>query len=178
MVKEFQQVCVEFISKMVKKCFFGRRKILLQEALFLYQVTSAVRGMRVEQFTVGTTSRCELVQITAQIRAVVRNAGVESGVCVVYCPHTTAGLTINENADPDVVRDMVYQLQKLVPADDPGYKHLEGNSAAHILASLLGSSAHLIIENGDLKLGTWQGVFLAEFDGPRTRKVWVQIVGR
>jgi len=131
----------------------------------------------VEQFSVRTTSRCELVPVTAQVRSIVRNAGVESGACVVFCPHTTAGLTINENADPDVARDIVYMLQKLVPADDPGYRHLEGNSAAHILASLVGSSVHLMVENGGLKLGTWQGVFLVEFDGPRTRKVWVQVIG-
>ena len=130
-----------------------------------------------EQFTVRTTGRCQLIPITAQIRIIVHNSGITSGVCVVFCPHTTAGLTINENADPDVARDMVYQLQRLVPADDPEYKHVEGNSAAHILASLTGSSVHLLIENGALQLGTWQGIYLAEFDGPRERKVWVQIVG-
>jgi len=130
-----------------------------------------------EQFTVRTSNRCELVPITAQIQSIVRSSGIKTGVCVVFCPHTTAGLTINENADPDVARDMVYQLQKLVPASDPGYRHSEGNSAAHILASLMGSSVHLLVENGTLQLGTWQGVYLAEFDGPRTRKVWVQLIG-
>jgi len=138
---------------------------------------SNARRIKVEQFTVRTTGRCQLIPITAQIRSIVHNSGITSGVCVVFCPHTTAGLTINENADPDVARDMVYQLQRLVPADDPEYKLVEGNSAAHILASLTGSSVHLLIENGALQLGTWQGIYLAEFDGPRERKVWVQIVG-
>ncbi|MFB5065787.1 MAG: secondary thiamine-phosphate synthase enzyme YjbQ [Candidatus Wallacebacter cryptica] len=129
-----------------------------------------------QQFSVRTSSRCEFVPITAQIRSVVRESGVEHGICVVFCPHTTAGLTVNENADPDVARDLVYILQRLVPEDDPGYRHMEGNSQSHVLASLMGCSLSLIIENGDLKLGTWQGVYLAEFDGPRTRKVYVKLI--
>ncbi|NLM68694.1 MAG: YjbQ family protein [Firmicutes bacterium] len=128
-----------------------------------------------EQFSVRTNSRYEFVPITAQIRSLVRDSGVNQGICVVFCPHTTAGLTINENADPDAARDMIYILEKLVPADDPGYRHMEGNSQAHVLASLMGSSLNLIIDNGELQLGTWQGIYLAEFDGPRTRKVYVQI---
>lgn len=128
-----------------------------------------------EQFSVRTSNRCELISITQQIRSLVSRSGVEEGICVVFCPHTTAALTVNENADPDVAHDMIYKLQQLVPHNDPQYKHAEGNSAAHVQASLLGCSLNLIIANGELKLGTWQGVYLAEFDGPRTRKVYVQI---
>ncbi|NLM26508.1 MAG: YjbQ family protein [Firmicutes bacterium] len=129
-----------------------------------------------EQFSVETRHRCQLIPITSEIRRIVRQSQVKEGICVVFCPHTTAGLTINENADPDVAKDLVYLLEKIVPANDPNYRHLEGNTAAHMQASLLGSSVHLIISDGELKLGTWQGVYFAEFDGPRIRKVYVQII--
>jgi len=130
----------------------------------------------VEQFSVETRHRCQLIPMTSEIRRIVRQSQVKEGICVVFCPHTTAGLTINENADPDVAKDLVYLLEKIVPANDPNYRHLEGNTAAHMQASLLGSSVHLIISDGELKLGTWQGVYFAEFDGPRIRKVYVQII--
>lgn len=129
-----------------------------------------------EQFSVETRHPCQLIPITSEIRRIVRQSQVKEGICVVFCPHTTAGLTINENADPDVAKDLVYLLEKIVPANDPNYRHLEGNTAAHMQASLLGSSVHLIISDGELKLGTWQGVYFAEFDGPRIRKVYVQII--
>ncbi len=129
------------------------------------------------KFTVRTKSRNELVEITAEVREAVRAAGVRSGFCVVYCPHTTAAITIQENADPDVVRDMLLWLSGAVPKDVPGFRHAEGNSDSHIKASLVGSSATVLIENGDLVLGTWQGVYFCEFDGPRTRTAMVQAVG-
>jgi secondary thiamine-phosphate synthase enzyme len=129
------------------------------------------------KFTVRTKSRNELVEITAEVREAVRAAGVRSGFCVVYCPHTTAAITIQENADPDVVRDMLLWLSGAVPKDVPGFRHAEGNSDSHIKASLVGSSATVLIENGDLVLGTWQGVYFCEFDGPRTRTAMVQVVG-
>ncbi|MDY7042247.1 MAG: secondary thiamine-phosphate synthase enzyme YjbQ, partial [Chloroflexota bacterium] len=112
---------------------------------------------------------------TAEVRRVVGEAGVQQGVCHVFVPHTTAGLTLNENCDPTVVEDMLMVLDKLVPWRG-GYRHAEGNSAAHVKASLLGDSLAVFVENGTLALGTWQGIYLAEFDGPRQRQVWVKVV--
>jgi secondary thiamine-phosphate synthase enzyme len=116
-----------------------------------------------------------MVDITSKVREAVRSSGVSSGLCLVFCPHTTAGITINENADPDVVRDMVMEINKVIPLDD-GYHHGEGNSAAHIKSTLYGPSLQLIIDGNDLVLGTWQGVYFCEFDGPRNRKVHVKVV--
>jgi secondary thiamine-phosphate synthase enzyme len=129
------------------------------------------------KFTIRTQSRNELVEITAQVRDAVRAAGVRSGFCVVYCPHTTAAVTIQENADPDVVRDMLLWLNANVPKDVPGFRHAEGNSDSHIKASLVGPSVTILIEDGDLVFGTWQGVYFCEFDGPRSRNVMVQVAG-
>ena len=120
------------------------------------------------------TGREEFISITQQVREAVGKSGAQSGVCVVYCPHTTAGITINENYDPDVVRDLLFALDKTYP-DRPEFVHSEGNSAAHLKASVIGSSASLIIEYGVPVLGTWQGVYFCEFDGPRTRKFFVKI---
>ena len=103
-------------------------------------------------------------------------ASIRSGSVVVYVPHTTAGVTINENADPDVVHDMLLTLKRLVPKDSPGYRHGEGNSDSHVKASMMGSSCQVLVEQGRLVLGTWQGVYLCEFDGPRTRSVHVQVL--
>jgi secondary thiamine-phosphate synthase enzyme len=125
---------------------------------------------------VRTDSRTQLKDITPEIKECVRKSGVKNGICVVFVPHTTAGVTINENADPDVKRDILYEINKVIPFED-GYRHMEGNSAAHIKASLFGFSEHLIIENGSLVLGTWQNVYFCEFDGPRNRKVYVKIIG-
>lgn len=125
------------------------------------------------ELRVPTHKRCEMVEITADVLTAIRELGVEDGGVVVFVPHTTAGVTIQENADPDVVRDMLMELEKMVPFED-GYRHGEGNSAAHIKTSLFGSSIHLIVENGRPLFGTWQGVYLCEFDGPRSRKVWVK----
>lgn len=127
-----------------------------------------------ETLTVRTQSHDQMVDITSQVQEIVARSGVESGEVVVFVPHTTAGITVNEHADPDVARDILEVLDRLVPwrAD---YHHREGNAASHVKAGLMGSSAGLIIEGGRLVLGTWQGVFLCEFDGPRSRKVHVRL---
>lgn len=116
-----------------------------------------------------------MVDITERVQAAVEAAGVEQGLVVVYAPHTTAGITVNEGADPDVQRDLVAVLARLVPSDGT-YAHAEGNSDAHVKATLVGSSATLIVQNGRLALGTWQRLFLFEGDGPRQRRVWVEVV--
>ena len=126
------------------------------------------------RLSVRTHSRSELMDITGLVRDVVHKSKIENGVCYVFVPHTTAGITINENADPSVRQDILTELDKLVPWQGD-YSHLEGNAAAHIKASLVGSSETIPVEKGDLVLGTWQGVFFAEFDGPRRREVWVKI---
>ena len=124
---------------------------------------------------VRTTSRVQFVDITGEVRREVRASGLDSGVCVVFVPHTTAGVTINENADPTVRADLGMALERLVPADLP-FRHLEGNSDAHTKASLMGSSVTIPVQGGDLRLGTWQGVYFAEFDGPRRRRVVVTML--
>ena len=128
------------------------------------------------RFQVNSRERCEFIDITSSVRQAVRAAGVAEGLCTVFVPHTTAGVTINENADPSVVRDMLMELEKIVPFSD-GYAHREGNSAAHIKASLVGPAVQLIVEGGSLALGTWQGIYFCEFDGPRRRSVQVQVLG-
>jgi secondary thiamine-phosphate synthase enzyme len=128
-------------------------------------------------FEVRTSRRNEFVEITTQVRNAVREARLQSVLCVVYCPHTTAAITIQENADPDVVHDMLLWLNHHILKDVPGFRHAEGNSDSHIKSSLFGSSATFIVENGDLVLGTWQGVYFCEFDGPRRRTVHVQSLG-
>lgn len=112
------------------------------------------------------------MDITTQVQQAVEDLGVTDGVVTVFVPHTTAGITINENADPSVMNDIEAALDRVVPWE-AGWKHSEGNAAAHVKASLMGSSARIIIEGGRLQLGTWQGIYFAEFDGPRRRKVWV-----
>ena len=127
------------------------------------------------EISVATKKRLELRDITPLVEAVVREKRVESGICVVFCPHTTAALTVNENADPSVVRDISDSLSGLIP-EDRKYAHLEGNSDAHIKAVLTGPSLSLIVQNGRIVLGRWQGLFLCEYDGPRNRQLWVQVV--
>ena len=126
------------------------------------------------RLSIRTHSRSELMDITPLVRDIVHKSKIENGVCYVFVPHTTAGITINENADPSVRQDILEELDKLVPWQGD-YTHLEGNAAAHIKASLVGSSETIPVEKGDLVLGTWQGVFFAEFDGPRRREVWIKI---
>jgi secondary thiamine-phosphate synthase enzyme len=128
-----------------------------------------------DKIRVTTTKRSELIDITKQVQAAAVKEKIESGVCVVFCPHTTAGLTINENADPSVKRDIISTLGDLIP-EGGDYGHSEGNSDSHIKSSLFGSSLSVIVEKGQLCLGTWQGVYFCESDGPREREVWVKIV--
>jgi secondary thiamine-phosphate synthase enzyme len=123
-----------------------------------------------------TQQREQFVEMTDNVQRLVSEAGIREGGVIVYVPHTTAGVTINENADPDVVHDMLLTLARLVPKDAPGYRHGEGNSDSHVKASMMGSSCHILVNEGRLVLGTWQGVYLCEFDGPRTRQVLVQTI--
>jgi secondary thiamine-phosphate synthase enzyme len=127
------------------------------------------------QLNITTRARVEFQDITLEIANLVRKSGVRSGVCRLFVPHTTAGITINEHADPDVIEDIKAQLEAMVPRHG-GYRHAEGNSPAHIKASLMGCSLALLIGDGDLVLGTWQGIFFCEFDGPRHRQLFVKIV--
>ncbi len=124
--------------------------------------------------TVKTGAKTELLDLTARIREVVRESGVAEGLCHVFVPHTTAGVTINENADPAVPADLLMVLNRVISDREP-YRHLEGNSPAHIKASLMGAGITLIITGGRLLLGTWQGIFFCEFDGPRTRQVHIKV---
>ena len=123
---------------------------------------------------IKTASYDEMINITSLVRQDVQKAGVTSGTAVIFVPHTTAGVTINENADPDVVYDLLSIFKRVFP-ESGSYRHMEGNSHAHAKASMVGSSCTVIIENGQLQLGTWQGIYFCEFDGPRTRKVLVKI---
>jgi len=128
------------------------------------------------RLTINTHRHSKLVELTSQVQRVVRETGVRRGHVIVLVPHTTAGVTINENADPDVVHDLLAQLDEMVPWEQPFYRHGEGNSAAHVKASMMGSSVTVLIEDASLALGTWQGIWFCEFDGPRTRQVWVEVV--
>jgi len=128
-----------------------------------------------KQYSVRTSTRIEFQDITGLVRKEVKESGVKEGICVVYVPHTTAGVTINENADPAVVEDIISQTSKMI-SDREHYRHMEGNSPAHIKASFFGFSQSIIINGGDLVLGTWQGIYFCEFDGPRTRNVLIQVV--
>lgn len=126
-------------------------------------------------FAVRTRARLEMIDITPQVGEAVSSTGADSGICVVYVPHTTAGVTINEGADPDVAADILDATERMVPSRG-SYRHGEGNAAAHIKATLVGSSKQIIVESGKLSLGTWQAVFFCEFDGPRSRRVYVKVV--
>ncbi len=128
-----------------------------------------------KEIAIKTNTQAQILDITAQVQKVVSESGIAEGLCCVFIPHTTAGVTINENADPSVKQDIVMELNKVIPFDD-NYSHLEGNSAAHIKASIIGSSVNIPLKNNNLLLGTWQGICFCEFDGPRTRKYYVKIV--
>ena len=128
-----------------------------------------------EKINVSTGRRTEFVEITSKVEEVVKKSGIKNGVCFIYVPHTTCGLTINENADPSVKKDIINKLEEIVP-ENGGYSHMEGNADAHIKSSIVGHSLTVFIENGNLQLGTWQGIFLCEFDGPRTRQIWIKII--
>ena len=127
------------------------------------------------QLTVISSDKTQLIDITSQIQDKIKTQGVENGLCVIFVPHTTAGITINENADPAVASDMLNVLNTVIPRD-LDYKHAEGNSPAHVKATVVGASETIIIENGKLDLGTWQGIYFCEFDGPRTRRVLVKLL--
>ena len=133
-------------------------------------------GLKVIQtFQVRTSTRTEFIDVSRRVQEAVKKAGVEDGICIIFVPHTTAAVTINENADPSVVQDMIMELNKIVPFQDQ-YRHVEGNSPAHIKASLVGCSQIVFVQSGKLVLGTWQGIFFCEFDGPRNREVHVKVI--
>ena len=129
----------------------------------------------IQTFQVRTSKQTEFFDITRSVQEAVNKTGVEEGICFIFIPHTTAAVTINENADPSVSQDIVMELNKVIPLQDR-YQHLEGNSPAHIKASLVGFSQAIFVESSKLALGTWQGIFFCEFDGPRNRKVYVKVV--
>ncbi len=130
-----------------------------------------------KDFRISTKDRNQMIDITGQVGSAVGQSGIKNGDVIVYCPHTTAAITINENADPSVSHDILLTLADLIPHHRSGYRHSEGNSDAHCKSSLLGCSKQILIEDGALVLGTWQGIFFCEFDGPRSRKVMVRICG-
>ena len=134
-------------------------------------------GICREVFNISTNSRCQMIDITGKVQSAVDKAGINDGQVTVYCPHTTGAITINENADPDVVHDFLMTLQETFPQMRKGYRHNEGNSDSHVKSSLVGCSENITIKGGTLVLGTWQGVYFCEFDGPRNRKVFLQIRG-
>ncbi len=129
----------------------------------------------IQTFQVKSSRRIEFIDITSSVQGSVQKSGVSEGICCVFVPHTTAAVTINENADPSVTQDILMMMDKIVPFEG-GYHHLEGNSPAHIKSSLLGCSKTIFVESGRLVLGTWQGIFFCEFDGPRSRKVFVKVL--
>ena len=134
-----------------------------------------MKGEIMERFTVKTPDRTSMIDITREVQNIVSKSAIESGTCLIFVPHTTAAVTINENADPDVESDIIMELNKIIPFQDH-YRHMEGNSAAHIKASLVGESETVIIDKKRLQLGTWQGIFFCEFDGPRRREVWIKLI--
>ncbi|GAI93380.1 unnamed protein product [marine sediment metagenome] len=128
-----------------------------------------------KEITIKTNTQTQILDITAQVQKIVSESEITEGLCCVFVPHTTAGVTINENADPSVKQDMIMELNKVIPFDD-NYSHSEGNSAAHIKASIIGSSVNIPLKNNNLLLGTWQGICFCEFDGPRQRHFYVKII--
>lgn len=131
-----------------------------------------------KDFNISSKNRNQMIDITSQVDSVVSQSGITNGDAIVYCPHTTAAITINENADPSVPHDILLTLSELIPQHQSGYRHSEGNSDAHCKSSLVGCSEQILIKDGRLKLGTWQGVFFCEFDGPRSRSFSVQVRGQ
>jgi secondary thiamine-phosphate synthase enzyme len=130
-----------------------------------------------QSFSLKTSRRCEMIDLTSRVGQIVRDSGIRNGTVTVFCPHTTAAITINENADPDVVHDILLTLEEMIPEHRSGYRHNEGNSDAHVKSSLVGASEQILISSGQLVLGTWQAIYFCEFDGPRTRNTIVQIQG-
>jgi len=128
-----------------------------------------------QKISIRTSKRAELIDITGEIQDIVAKSNIKEGVCLVFCPHTTAGLTINENADPSVRKDITNALNKLVP-ENAGYAHSEGNADSHIKSSLFGASLTIFVRDGQLAFGTWQGIYFCESDGPRLREIWVKLI--
>lgn len=133
-------------------------------------------NIKSKRITIRSSKKVEFIDLTWRIEEEIKDAGVKEGFCIIYVPHTTAGITINENADPDVVRDIITRLDTIAP-ESANYAHTEGNAPAHVKASIIGSSASVIVENGRLVLGRWQGIFFCEFDGPRSRELYIKIMG-
>lgn len=131
-----------------------------------------------KELSINTSSRNQMVDVTDQLERLVAESGISEGDAIVFCPHTTAAVTINENADPSVVHDVLMVLSELIPAQRPGYRHGEGNSDSHCKSSLVGCSVQVLVRSCRLWLGTWQGIYLCEFDGPRSRRLFVQIRGQ
>ncbi|RSK28595.1 YjbQ family protein [Bacillus sp. HMF5848] len=129
-----------------------------------------------KSFSLRTNKRDEMIDVTQKVEAYIKEMGVKNGAVIVYCPHTTAGITINENADPDVKTDMLRRFDEVYPWHHSLDRHIEGNTAAHMKASTVGASQHVIVEKGQLLLGTWQGIYFCEFDGPRTRTFYVKTI--
>lgn len=129
-----------------------------------------------QKLSVKTQKKNELVEITSEVKGVIESSGISEGICVLFCPHTTAGITINEAYDNTVKGDIIFSMNKISP-DYPEFRHIEGNSDAHVKSSIIGSSVTLIINNGQIMLGQWQGIYFTEFDGPRSREVLMQIIG-
>lgn len=132
--------------------------------------------MRIQIISVETPAHSVFVEITAKVKTIVHESEIEDGIAIIFVPHTTAGITLNENADPNVVRDMLTDLNRIAPDDQPYYRHFEGNSASHLKTSFVGNNLVIIIEGGNIVLGRWQGIYLCEFDGPRTRRVQIKII--
>ena len=165
--REKNKAADKLAGKAASSC--GQGKLAMEEAPPAEPETKGI-----QRFSVRTSSRAEFVDITREVRDAVKSSGVSDGVCTVYVPHTTAGITINENADPDVVRDIIETLDRLVPRSG-SYRHAEGNADSHVKASLMGFSVSVLADGGRLVLGTWQGIYFCEFDGPRTRQVYVRV---
>lgn len=126
-----------------------------------------------EKISIGSESKNQFIDISSRVQQIIQDTGVEEGSCLVYCPHTTAAIAINEGADPAVQDDLIQALDEIVP--DIDFKHMEGNSDAHLKSSLVGPSETIPVKNGKLKLGRWQKIFFCEFDGPRTRNIWIGV---
>lgn len=141
----------------------------------LHERTPAMNATKPKTIDIRSSAHTQMIEITHEVKKIVAESGVRDGICVIFSPHTTAAVTINENADPDVVRDFAMEIDKIVPWED-GYRHFEGNSAAHLKSSMIGFSEQVIIEDGRLVLGTWQGIYFCEYDGPRRRRVYVKIL--
>jgi len=138
-------------------------------------ISLQIEGHGMERIFIKTRKKNELVDITSEVKKTIEHLQVNDGICLVYCPHTTGGITVNEAFDPSVQGDIIFSLNKISP-DYPEFRHSEGNSDAHVKCSLIGNSETFIIENGKIMLGQWQGIYFTEFDGPRSREVWVKVI--